>query len=405
MIDARAGRIAERRREGVWPRVYRLRRGQRLAFGGLAALAIVGGLLGAGAILLGRTDAPPALALVPLAFVALGAYLAAAVRVGRVLLHEDALELVELGKGRRRLRRDEIAGWRLVPLQYGQAQLVLELRGGKKTVKAQWAHESDAVLEAWFAGLPDLDALERARAEAELLRSPALGGDEAERARALGRARIVARVLNGVSIAAGAWGWLLPRPYVAAVATLAALPLVGVALLLGGRGRYSFDAGRTDPRPSIAFVVMGPGIVLGLRALLDLNVLDHAPLLPGAAIGGLALVAAVAVGEPKARKAWLLALLLPLLGYYPWGGLTLANALLDRGEAEVFRVVVRGKHVSSGKHTSYELRLDPWGPVAEQKGVDVGRALYRSVEVGDTVCVSLRPGALGARWFVVGRCP
>jgi hypothetical protein len=404
MIGARSGRVAELRREGVWPRVYRLRRGQRMFLGGVAVVAIAGGLLGAGAVLL-DANAPRALALVPLAFTAVGGYLAAAVRVGRVVLYEDAIELVELGRGRRRVRKDEIAGRRLVRMQYGQAQLRLELRGGRKTVKAHWVHESDPVLEAWLASIPDLDAVERARAEAELLRSGTLGGSEAERARALGRARITARIVNGVAIAATLWGWIAPRPYLVVVATLAVLPLVGLALLVAGKGRYAFDARPAEPRPSLAATVLGPGLILGLRAILDVHVLDVRPVLVGAAVGAVAVAAVLAATASDFRKWWLIALMTPLLGFHPGGALSLGNAILDRGEPEVFRVAVRGKHISSGsKHTSHDLQLDPWGPVREPDTVDVGRRLYDAVAVGEEVCVLLRPGALGVRWYVVVRC-
>lgn len=146
-----------------------------------------------------------------------------------------------------------------------------------------------------------------------------------------------------------------------------------------------------------------PGLVLAMRAILDVHVLDWKPLLVGAAVGGLALVVAIVVGE-RPRKLWVLALLTPLISGYPWGALSLANALLDRGAPEVFRVAVRGKHVSGGKHTSRNLELDPWGPVTERKDVAVGPRLYGAVSVGDRVCVALHPGALGVRWYVVLRC-
>ena len=406
MIGATAERVAERRRDGVWPRVYRIRRGQRLFVGGFGVVAILGGLAGAGAVLLGSSDAP--LALVLLAFVALGAYLVAAVATERLVLYEDAIEFRELGRGTRRARRDEIAGLRVVPLQYGYRQLVFERRGGKKPLKITWVHETDAVLQAWIDAIPNLDAEERARAEAELLRSTALGADEAERARALGRARKIARVLNGAAIAASAWGWIYPRPYDAAVVVLGVFPLVGLALLFAGRGRYGYDTRRNDPRPTLVPAVMVPGLILGLRALVDVNLVDWKPLVLGAAVAGLAFTAALTVsvarGE-RSRKLWVVALILfPLHASYPWGALTLANAMLDHGAPEVFPVTVRGKHVSSGKHTSWDLDLDPWGPVAERKSVDVGRRLYGLVSVGDRVCVVLRPGALGARWYGVVRC-
>lgn len=403
MIRGTGGRIAERRREGVWPRVYRVRRGQRLFLGGLGLVAVGGGLLGAGAILLGSPKTPPAIALVPLAFVGLGAYLLATVTAERLVLYEDAIEFIGLGRRKRRARRYEIAGLRVVPLQYGYRQVVLELGAGKKPLKVTWAYETDPVLEAWMGAFPDLDAEERARGEAELLRSAALGVDEDERARSLARARKVARVLNGAALTACAWGWLYPRPYSAAVVTLGVLPLIGLATLLGGRGRYGFDTRRNDPRPSLVLTVIGPGPVLALRAILDVRVLDWKPLLLGAVGGGLVLVTAIAFGD-RPRKLWSLALLAPLVSAYPWGALSLANALLDRETPEVFRTAVRGKHISGGKHTSFDLELDPWGPVTDRESVDVGRPLYDAVSQGDDVCVALHPGALGVRWYVVLRC-
>jgi hypothetical protein len=233
------------RRDGAWPRVYRASRGHRVFLGGLGGLALLGGIAGAALVLLRPpAGAPGWLAVVPVAFALLGVYLLAALVVERVVLHEEAIEFVELGRGRRRFRRDEIAGRRVFPLQYGMEQGTL-----------------------------------------------------------------------------------------------------GIGALLAA----------SDP---------------ALR-----------------------------------RRVPALALLVALVAAYPWALLAQANALLDRSPRETFRVTVVGKHVSTGKHTSYELRLAPWGPVEEEEDADVGRATYEAVAVGDAVCALLRGGALGVRWYVVGRCP
>jgi hypothetical protein len=42
--------------------------------------------------------------------------------------------------------------------------------------------------------------------------------------------------------------------------------------------------------------------------------------------------------------------------------------------------------------------------VSSEEDVEVSPALYQEVQVGDTVCVPLRSGALGFRWFQVERC-
>jgi hypothetical protein len=177
-------------------------------------------------------------------------------------------------------------------------------------------YETDPVLEAWLGAIPNLDAEERARAEAELLRSPALGADPTERARNLSRARKVARTLNGFSLAVCAWGWFYPHPYSTAIVALGVIPPLGLATLLVGRGRYACDELRNDPRPSLMPAVMGPGLVLALRALLDVHVIDWQLLLVGAAVGGLALVCAIAVGA-RLRRLWLPALFAPLVSGYP----------------------------------------------------------------------------------------
>jgi hypothetical protein len=210
-------------------------------------------------------------------------------------------------------------------------------------------------------------------------------------------------VLNGIAVTVCVWGWFYPRPYLAAVVALGVVPLVGIATFLGGRGRYSFDGNRNDPRPSLGVTVICPGLILAVRAISDVEVLDWKPLLIGGALGGLLLVVAIALGE-RTRKFWVLALIAPLISGYPWGALCLANALLDRGVPEVFEVTVRGKHVSEGKQTSWELELDPWGPVPEPKDASVSEPLYDAVSVVDRVCVALHTGAVGARWYVVGRC-
>ncbi len=224
------------------------------------------------------------------------------------------------------------------------------------------------------------------------------------RRRNLARARGTARTLNLYAVVVSAWGLIAPRPYLAAVAALAIVPLVTIALLLTASGRDLFEAGRIDRRSSVVFAIMIPGMVLGGRAVIDVHVLDHWPFLVGAALGGIGLAAALATAGPELRKPWLLALLIPLLGFYTWGLLAFGNAGLDRSEPETFRVAVRGKLSSGGRSPSYELRLEPWGPVTEPSCVEVERRLWDAAFVGDRVCVLLRPGVLGARWYAVQRC-
>lgn len=396
--------------DGIWPRVYRPSRGQRLLNQVFGAVLLAIGLGILGAALFWRPErATPVLsvilALVGLGFALGGAYCIAWIRGKRVVLFEDAIELVDVGCGRRRLRRDEIRGLRITPMQHGFELFAFELREpGRKPVKTYLYGERDAVLDDWLAAIPDLDALDRERAEAELLRQPEVGQTEEERRRALARARRVARAATIVTVGLLGWALFNPRPYEVVMATLAAIPLATMALLLAGRGLYAISDDRSEIRPSLMVPLFGPGLLLTIRAYFDLDVIDRAPPLVWTALVALALTALVMAGEPSLRRRWYAPLgVLLFLAALPWGAIQMANALLDRCEPEVLPVAVLDKRINSGKGARYNLRLAPWGP--QQVGeVTVDSDLYGAVEVGDAVCVAVWPGALGVRWFQVGAC-
>jgi hypothetical protein len=87
-----------------------------------------------------------------------------------------------------------------------------------------------------------------------------------------------------------------------------------------------------------------------------------------------------------------------------WGGVAEANVLLDGSPPQRHRVAVTGKRVSSGKVTTWKVRLAPFGEVERAVDADVGRTDYDAIRVGDEVCVALHAGRLGARWLDVRRC-
>jgi len=404
----------DERRDGIWPRVYRPTRGQRLFVDVMGAVLLAIGLGFLGAALLWGLEKEDAVwivfgTLVGLCFAIFGACCIVEIRNSRVLLFEDAIE-VELRFGRRRLRRDEIAGLRIIPMEYGFQQFVFELhRPERKPVKTNLYCERDAVLCDWLAALPNLDALDRERAERELLRRPELGRTEEDRRQSLAKGHRIACAVTGLTLAAAVWGWFYPQPYTAAIVTLAAIPLVTVALFLAGRGRYATWDDR-EVRPFLGVPLILPGLVLANRALqdflTDFPLVDWQLLLLWAVLGALALTALVVVGDPKLHRRWFAQLgMLLLLVAHPWGALLMANAILDRSEPERFRVAVLDKHIcpSSEGDPSHHLRLAPWGPVPGRE-VTVDRELYQAVEVAGTVCVVLRSGALGVRWFYVQAC-
>ena len=161
------------------------------------------------------------------------------------------------------------------------------------------------------------------------------------------------------------------------------------------------------PRTDLYVPLMLPGCVLGLRAVIDVQLLERwQPLLPGAAI---AIVMAILIRVTRADREfplWLYLLLFaPVMAFYGYGSVVLANKALDRSQPTVYPTFVQDHSIHKvSRHIDWNLRLGPWGPRREAQDVSVPRWFYEETQVNDRVCVALHPGAFGIPWFEVMKC-
>ena len=266
--------------------------------------------------------------------------------------------------------------------------------------------ETDAVFEAWMAGIPDMDAQEAGASLDAFLQDPALAGTDEEKLAELERARRLAQRLTWAALAVSGWVWFCPHPYDLAIVCAAVIPGIAVVLAARRGPLYRLNPYRNDVGANLVVPLTASGWVLAIRALFDTHVFDWQDMLMvTAALTAIwMLILWVAVSELRAspgNTALLALLMIP----YCYGLATLANKELDRGEPERFQAQVLGSRISSGKSTEYYLELGPWGPQAEADEVDVGRGYYARGSRQKTVCVYLYRGALRIRWFEVWDCP
>lgn len=234
----------------------------------------------------------------------------------------------------------------------------------------------------------------------------------------LADARSTAIILTVVGFAVAGWTFFAPRPYAMAVAMAAILPwfaLVltkrsgGVLRILPAQrqpGLKGILPGAGNPHPSAAYAFILPAMAVGFRAFQDYHLLDWQRALVMALGAAAALTVVVVFADTTVLSpSKNLFGLVVLCGFWGFGMVLEANALLDFSPATVYSTQVVEKHISYGRHTNYYVRLERWGPSALQGGeVSVSRSYYRSVEVGDAVCLPLRSGALGVRWYVLQAC-
>lgn len=392
----------------MFPRAYRASTGNRIFLALVASANAVGGLLGMVYFGLGHELKSPGerlfLVLLSFLFVALGSYVLIYTFQSKVILHADRIEWHGV-KSVRSLRRDDIAGWRIIRTQYVST---LELRPrspGIKKLKITLMLKRDEVFEAWFASLPNLDAQEQEESLARVVEDQRVAATPEERVQKLAKAKKIAAVLSWAAGIVSVWGWLYPRPYDLAIAILAIIPAIAVILLATGGGLYQMEGRRHDVRADLFLAFIVPAAVLALRSLWDFEFLAWLPVLKLAIAASMILTILVVGADRGMRdRRWAFLAFLFLSFFYAFGAIAQANALLDHSEGQVFRAQVLAKRISSGKSTTYYFMVDPWGPRSEPNEVSVSRALYQATPVGQNVCVWLRKGSLSVPWFVVGSC-
>jgi hypothetical protein len=296
------------------------------------------------------------------------------------------------GFSERSLDRASIVARRIQPYQYCQVLELLTDATGARSLKIPLLLRFDADFEVWLASLRDLDAEEKGAVLADLASSH----DE----RSIARARMVARTLTGAVVIGGLWVFFFPRPYTAATAVNLMLPLIGLLVLARGRGLYSLDASRNDPRPSVAAALVLPGLIVMVRLVMDVSLLRPMQLVaPALALA--VLLSAVAVRSDPRASRWMLLLFPLVLIAYTGSAVVWANCALDRSQPQSFQSRIASKYVHHGKVTTYELVLGPWGPVRTSESTNVPRPVYERVEEGQAVRVVLHEGRLGMPWFKV----
>lgn len=392
----------------AYPATYRFSKSYSAFFYSLAGIAIGAGGLGMWYFGTGHemtsTGQAIFMVLICSVFVLLGIFLIASIVRSSVTLLPDSI-VVQGMFSTRKLLRSNIAGRRVLPTQYVKTLVLIPNSKHGKRLKIALALRTDPAFDAWFAGIPDLDAKEVAESEADLAADPDLGFHSDDRKQRVAQAKQNAKVFNIAAGVALIWGFFFPRPYALVVLTLTALPLIALLMVVQSPGIYQLEGRKKDARPSLALPFIMPGMVLLMRATLSLHLLRWTQVLaPAAVIGFILTIVAAKSDRGLQKRPWAL---LPILAFalvYAGAALAHLDSVLDKAAPQRFQVAVTGKHVNHGKTTTYSLMLEPWGPQTAGSSISVPSSLYYYADVGVTVCVDLYPGALGMPWYEVNLC-
>jgi hypothetical protein len=204
------------------------------------------------------------------------------------------------------------------------------------------------------------------------------------------------QLFTAIAVAVSAWGLVYPHPYAPVIGLLALLPWL--AILIEARWHGASD---------LFVPLMLPGCILGLRAVLDVQILvGWLPFLPAAVIAVVMAIVIRRVQSERQIALWLYLLIyIPVMGFYGYGTTVLANKLLDQAAPKMYLTFVYDRSISKiSRHIERDLRLGPWGPRKAPANVEVPRRVFDAVKADDSVCVLLHPGAFRMAWFEVEPC-
>jgi hypothetical protein len=216
----------------------------------------------------------------------------------------------------------------------------------------------------------------------------------------------------GLSIIGGALGLFVAlwhdRPHPLWLGALAAvliltIPLVVLGLVLASPA--SFEVGRT--RRGLNPLVALPFVALLFSNLYHAQIDPFWPALPAvlAVVVVLPLAWSVRNAPRVASPGTALTVVTICAAIYGYGATSVVDIQLDFSAGAVTPVQVLDKHVFHGRRsTSYNLYLPAWGPRAGPNSIEVSSATYHAVNIGESVCITLHPGAIGLPWFTSAAC-
>jgi hypothetical protein len=316
-----------------------------------------------------------------------------------VTFHPDAIDIAMVFR-HRRVTKADVAGWEHSQNDGSWGGVIsLELRNGK-SVELPLARPNDPEIEAWFAGIPNLEAERIANSMDELLADARFGASPEKRFQTLTHERRVAAALTWIGIGTAFWVGFLPRPYDLAIIVALLLPVIAYCLAVPLNGRWNFAETRAgDQRPGIAMFYIPPVFALLLR-IFDYRIVDHARLLLFGCI--FALAAWALLNLLRRTTQWVSlgqASLLFLFAIYSYAAAALINVRLAPIGREDFRAEVIASEYDGEDAT---LTLAPWGPYTGTYEADVARWAQAKTPAGTMVNVYLYTGPLGARWWLIG---
>lgn len=321
---------------------------------------------------------------------------------GRFIIQEDKLISIGVFKNKE-LKHDEIKGY-TVNEQYIFVEPNIK---EKKRIKiSQYIGGYNEILLWLSNNFLDLNIVNTQVEEHEILNDESLGWTKEVREERLLNARKISKVINWLGGLSFAWTLFYPKPYDYAVLSAFIIPIVSLIAVKLSRGLIRIDKKDGSAYPSTIYAFIFPSLGLMLRSFLDYDIFDYSNVWIKAVLVTVVFLFILLFNQKeitfKKKQDYLtISSLIMFLFAYGFGAVIYLNCNLDKSEPQHYTATILDKRISSGKHTSYYLKLTAWGQQKEIDEVSVGKGLYNRVEIDNEINIYFRNGKLEIPWFIV----
>ena len=216
------------------------------------------------------------------------------------------------------------------------------------------------------------------------------------------------------AIGIGLWFIIYPKPYIFLFSVLLVMPVMG--LVLNGFQKPSIaslveitkDKGGDNDYDVADFIDL-PAWIIGVRILMDFEFESYfSVLIPGTIAFIIMLVILFSthklIQQSPKNKFWIYSSLIFNIWLYSFAATYGVNCVYDRSDPEVYDAEVVSKHINRGrKHTSYYVRVTPWGHHYDAEDIKVSKEQYHELEQGDAIKIDLKKGLFNIPWYYIER--
>lgn len=217
--------------------------------------------------------------------------------------------------------------------------------------------------------------------------------------------------LEWLSIVICIWFWFYPHPYKVAFTIVLVLPIIG--LMLNGLSRpslaslVSISTQSGKEKYDLADFIEFPGLVIFIRVLIDYEFESFYSIVKVGTVSLLILLLLLAATHKLVDKSnsnkWLIYFtVVGNITLYSYAATYGVNCVYDNSEPKVYQAKVIDKSISRGRrHTTYYLKVEPWGSHHDAENISVASSQYANTEIGQTVSIDYKEGLLGIPWYFI----